>query len=163
MYFCKNKERHMKRFLKFNEKDKQFVKMINQTDTSFELVILSNKLLNEILQTINSSEQQGDSINIVWQMKFKNTNYILYKNCQFSVPMSNEFTKIGEQKPTQYGQKFKITCSGASFYTNNQMFINQQVVRTTIFKRKITNATVYKDGKLLERMVKIGQLNLIQK
>ena len=45
----------MKKFLKFYSKDKKFIKMVNQKSTGFELVILSDELLNDILNFINSS------------------------------------------------------------------------------------------------------------
>lgn len=150
----------MKRFLKFNEKDKQFVKMINQTDNSFELVIISDKLLKEFLEVVNTCEEQGDVISVVWQMKFKRNNYVLYKNCQFSTPMDNEFSRWGE-KSKPYGKKLKVTCSGTSFYSYEQMYKNKQVLNSRGYFRKNQNGPVYKDGNLLERMLKISELNLI--
>lgn len=140
----------MKRFLKLYQKDKEYIKMINQSDTGFELVVLSNKFIDEFIEMINSCNENGDEIHIVWQMKFKKQNFVLYKNCVFSEPIDNfnPFTK----SPTPYGKKFKVTCSSTAFYSEDKKFKNQKVIKTT---------SKYKDATLLQRMLKIGELNLI--
>jgi len=155
----------MKRFIKFYQKDKQNIKMINQSEKGFELVILSDALLETLLETINNCEEKGDDIDIVWQMKHKAQNYIVYKNCVFSAPMDNiapktnngilqrrGFSSMTEDK--MLGKKIKVTCSGTSYYSESYLFKNR-----TIKKTKNT----YKDAMLLERMLKIGELNYISK
>ncbi len=79
----------MKRFLRFNNRDKQDVKMINQTDNGFELVVLSEKCMKELLEKIHKAEECEDTIDVIWQMKWKSENYKQYKNCIFSAPMDN--------------------------------------------------------------------------
>ena len=139
----------MKRFLKIYRKDKEDIKMINQSEKGFELVILSDKLIKEFTEMINICRINGDQIYIVWQMKFKRENFILYRNCIFSDPIDNfnPFTK--PQK--LFGKKFKVTCSGTMFYSESKLFKNQIVKKTNL---------KYKDATLLERMLKIGELNL---
>jgi len=141
----------MKRFLKVYNEDrngygKPSIKMINQSIKGFELVILSNDVLSEI-----NSYDKNDDIYIIWQMKFKPYNYTLYRNCKFSEPVNNFHPK----SPTKvFGKKIKVTCGDTSFYSNSLLYKNQNV--------KSTNEK-YKDGKLLERMLKIGELNLRSK
>ena len=138
----------MKRFLKFYQADKQFVKMINSTEKGFELVINSDSYLKKLLQEINDCEKQNDGINVVWQMKFKKENFILYKNCIFSEPMDNSYIKMGQ---LQKSKKLKVTCSEISFYSESAMYKDRQVKKA---KEK------YKDAMLLNRMLKIDQLEL---
>lgn len=154
----------MKRFLKFYQADKENIKMINQTNTGFELVVLSDTMLKELLEVINTCEEQNDELAIVWQMKFKKDNYILYKNCTFSAPMDNFHTprkanRWGQvngvgvtESPKMLGKKLKVTCSGTTFYSDSAIYKNQGIKNT---KDK------YKDATLLNRMLKIGELNLI--
>ena len=149
----------MKRFIRFSQKDKKYVKMINASEKGFELVILSDDILNKILETINSCEEQGDELYIVWQMKHKTDNFILYHNCNFSSPMDNVIPsrayilqRRSEEEPNN-GKKLKVSCGGSSFYSESELYKN----RTT---RK--SKTQYKDAMLLERMLKISELNFRQ-
>ena len=127
--------------------------MINQSEKGFELVILSDKHIKEFLEVMNDCDENSDEINIVWQMKFKNENFILYHKCKVSDPMNNynPFAKTPEEKATPYGKKFKVTCESTSYYSTSRMYKNQKVRMSK---------TKYKDGALLERMLKISQLNV---
>lgn len=148
----------MKRFLKFYARDKQNVKMINQSEKGFELIILSDKLINEFMETVHTCEENKDDIAIVWQMKFKRENYILYKNCIISPPMENfnPFAR-GADKEKPYGKKFKVTCSGTSYYTE----LKPKMVFNPYSRRSATPQNVkFNDIIQLERMLKIGELNL---
>ena len=150
----------MKRFLRFYAKDKTNVKMINQSEKGFELVILSDELLNDILETINSCEEQSIELCVLWQMKFKYENFIVYKECIFSAPMDNIYNAHPQQTRfslprkiveinESYGKKIKVTCSGKNYYTNSLMYKNQNV--------KLSNDK-FKDGKLLTRLLKLSEL-----
>jgi len=143
----------MKRFITFNKKDKRFIKMINQTEKGFELVILSDSVIKELLETINNCEEKNDEIYIVWQMKFKQTNFILYKKCTFSSPIDNfnSSKRTMEEKTTLCGKKIKVSCSGNSFYTNSYMYKNKEVKKTKVR---------YQDSNALIRMLKISELNV---
>jgi len=143
----------MKRFLKFYQKNKKDIKMINQSDKGFELIVLNDKLIKELVEVINTCNKKGDDICVVWQMKFKNENYILYKNCIFSSPMDNfnPFAKTPEEKIQPFGKKFKVTCSDTTYYTESGIYKNRNV--------RMTKEN-YKDATLLERMLKISELNL---
>jgi len=123
--------------------------MINSiSDKEFELAFLSNEILNEFLEVINTCEENGDTINIVWQMKFKSLNYILYRNCIFSTPLENRHP-VHTKKIL--GKKIKIKCDSKSLYSDDG------------FGDLTNSKTKYKDGKLLNRMLKINELNLINK
>lgn len=141
----------MKRFLRFYNKDKQFVKMINQTENGFELIILSDKLMNEILETIHYCELDNDVIDIVWQMKFKPDNYKQYKLCTFSAPMDNFHPS---DKVNPLGKKFKVKCEETEYYTDSIMFKNRMTKKSKI---------MYKDMSLFIRQVKISELNFKSK
>ena len=145
----------MKRFLTFYQKDKQNIKMINQTDKGFELVFTSDDLLKNFLEKINTSEEQKDNISIVWQMKFKKQNFIVYKNCVFSAPMDNYRPVFNYYTNTKIetvlsGKKIKVVCSGTSYYSDSFLYKDRMVKKT---KSK------YKDASLLTRMIKISELN----
>jgi hypothetical protein len=146
----------MKRFIKFYHKDKQNFKMINQSDKGFELVILSDALLKNILETINDCEEKSDDVDIVWQMKHKQQNYIVYKNCTFSAPMDNvipeKWTYGFKKNEINVCKKIKVSCSGTSYYSDSSSFKNKNIKKTK---------NTYKDGMLLERMLKLGELNYI--
>jgi len=146
----------MKRFIKFYHKDKENIKMINQSDKGFELVILSNSLLNGLLESINECEEKGHEVDIVWQMKHKTQNYIVYKDCTFSAPMDNIITSAvilnRLRKNILTGKKIKVTCSGTSYYSDSFIYKNRAIKKTK---------NTYKDAMLLERMIKLGELNYI--
>lgn len=140
----------MKRFIKIYNKDKVKIKMLNQTEKGFELVILDENLLKEYLEFINNCESNGDEIYLVWQMKWKDENHTVYKNCKFSDPMENLFKTAKERYyknsiPKPFGKKLKVTCDSSILYSN-----------ATLPKNKVF--AKYKDGKLLERLLKIGEL-----
>lgn len=140
----------MKKFIRFNKKEKQFIKMINQSERGFELIILSETYIQHLLQLINDCEENGDNIDIVWQMKFKPGNYILYKNCIFSTPQDNYYSNYGGI-PKLFGKKIKVKCSSTDFYTDSYIYKDQKVKKSR---------SKYKDGLLLGRMFKISELNI---
>lgn len=158
----------MKRFLKINDNDKEFVKMTNQTNKGFVLVILSDKLIKEYVELINSCEKNHDEIYLVWQMKFKKGNYILYRNCKFSQPIDNVFVQpVWFKKPqTVFGKKFNVTCSGVSYYSKDNLYINDPVINPDRSRRyrypkpkTETNGQKYNNIFLLERLLKLGEIN----
>lgn len=142
------KKLFMKHFLRIKRADKKNIKMINQTESGFCLVITSDNVLNDILNKINSYNN-NDEIDIVWQMKFKNDNYIIYKKCIFSNPEINYFTQRGKM-PVVLGKRIKVSCSGVQYYSNSFAYKNHNVKNTK---------HIYKDAHLLERMLKISELN----
>src|ERR1035437_2848294 len=104
----------MKRFLKFYQKDKNVIKMIGQSEKGFELIILSDDKVKEMLELLHKCEERGDELSIVWQCKFKLHNFIMYRNCVFSAPMDNINPRAN---PSDYqGKKFKVTCDSADYY-----------------------------------------------
>jgi len=135
----------MEKFIKFSSQDRNVIKMINQSENGFELIILSDSLLHNLLEFIYTYNK----IHIVWQMKFKSENHILYKNCTFSDPQDNLYSKCGGPVKV-YGKKIKVFCSGINFYSNSMLYKNQKV-------KKANHR--YKDSQLLERMLKISELN----
>lgn len=149
----------MERLLKIYNKDKEYVKMINQSHTGFELIINSESVFKEIIEKLYLWEKEEDTINIVWQMKFKKANFIVYKKCKFSDPMDNKsyqgvidlfpLTNIAK---TNFSKKIKVSCESTSFYTESPYFKNKKV-------KKSYGLLTFKDGKFLDRIIKIDNLN----
>lgn len=139
----------MKQFLRIKRVDKKHVKMINQAEKGFELVITSKSILDDFIKKINSYKENNDDVDLVWQMKFKHDNYVTYKNCIFSEPEVNYFSQKGRDTVI-LGKKIKVSCSGVQYYSNSHMYKNSTVKKTK---------HIYKDAHLLERMLKISELN----
>jgi len=140
----------MKKFITITQKDKDFFKMINQTENGFDLVVTEESKLISILNNIGINNKE-DEIYIAWQQKFKNENYSLYKKCIITNIEDNYFKSPGVFSISRKcGKKIHIICSGISYFTSNKTFINKKV-------RYSTHS--YKDSNLLTRMLKIGELN----
>lgn len=170
----------MKRFLTFNTAEKKVIKMTNQSDKGFDLIALTNELIKKIIETKNLCEANGDELYIVWQMKFKTKNYILYRNCKLSDPIDNSYkqpasdgwnrsNRLFTESETVRGKKFTVNCKGSSFYSRDEAFINAPVLNPNqtrysryYNKQKNTNLNEkkYNDIFLLDRMLKLGQLSL---
>jgi len=138
----------MKQFLRFYNKDKNVIRMVNQSNKGFDLIILSDDKLKELLEIINYCEEKEDTLNILWQMKFKHESFVLYKKCVFSAPMDNFF------KTEHCGKKIKVTCDNTSFYTDSNINKDRKV--------KFVNST-YQDMSTLTRLLKLTELNLKSK
>lgn len=138
----------MKKFITITQKDKEFFKMINQTETGFDLIVISDSKIQSFMNDINCNDTE---IYIAWQQKFRHENFSLYRKCIFSKPEDNY---IKSQSlfaiNKKCGVKMHVSCSAISYFTSNKTFINKKV-------RYSTHS--YKDSKLLTRMLKIGELN----
>lgn len=161
----------MKRYIVISNKDKNVVKMINQTEKGFDLVIISDEFLSKIMNLINTYKDRNDEINIYWQMKFKENNYILYKNCTFSEPMENYKKPIikksyfnwggydwspenDDNKPKLCGKKINVKCSGVDFFSESNNYRLGKGQKVPMSKR------TFNDAFILNRTMKISQLNL---
>lgn len=137
----------MTKLIKIFKVDKENIKMINQKETGFSLVIHGDGKLRQILEEINSYEENGDDISIVWQMKHKHDSFTVYRKCKFSAPTDNFFAKPFDRKPKPFGKRIDVECGGSTIYTNGHP--------STIHGAKP------KSGKLLERMLKIDELGKV--
>lgn len=154
----------MKRYIIIENKEKEFVKMINHKDTSFELVFLSDEFLTKTLEFINSTEESGDDICIAWQTKFNKQNFVEYTNCTFSTPINYIFEKVTKHsyrwsipdKTPIKCKKIIVKCSNSTLYTNDEKIKNKSIV---LKQPWIKGMETYKDGKILNRRMKIIQLN----
>lgn len=140
----------MKKFIEITKKEKDNFKMINQSENGFDLVITSDNALKYIQTLINLANKQNDQICIVWQMKFKLQNHIVYKDCVFSSPVDNYFMDPYKKVRVRLGKKISVKCSGKSYYSSSFMYKNRKVNKTN---------QIYKDSTLLERILKIGELD----
>lgn len=148
----------MRRYIKLEKKDKEFVKMINHKETNFELVFLSDEMLAQTLQFINNAE--GENICIAWQTKFNLQNFVVYNDCKFSTPMNYSFDKYlggwrSERKQITC-QKVKVTCSNLTYFTFNEEYKNKPI----IFNPWAKCNRKFKDGKILGRRLKINEINI---
>jgi len=141
----------MKKFLRFYNKDKENIKMDKQTEKGFDLIILDDDMAKQFSEL--SHVHENDDVHIIWQMKHKQNNYVLYKNCKFSDPTDNFFGKSTGlfNKNKSLGKKFRVTCNGTNFYSSSNN------AKNIVNKSK----TKYKDFTLLDRMLKIEELNLL--
>lgn len=154
----------MKRFIKFYQRDKQNVKMTNQSESGFDLIILNNEVLKSTLDFIKNCQEKSDEVYIVWQMKFKKSNFVLYKECTFSEPVINYFAPRKpvfnrflplnpyeeQQIPAEpCGQKIRVSCKSTAYYSDSTVYKNRKVTKDK-----------YKDAQLLDRMLKISELNI---
>lgn len=146
----------MKRFIKIFQKQKEYVKMTNQTNFGFDLIILDDDILNEFLEIVNKYEENSDEINLVWQFKFKRDNYSVYKDCIFSTPQVNYYGGRTNKKPRPFGKIISVTCKGKSDYSYSSN-LDTYTAYNPFADRK---SKKYKDGKLLSRMLKIHELNM---
>ena len=124
--------------------------MINQSENGFDLVVTSEKALANLQRLIDTAKNQQYELCIVWQMKFKLENHIVYKDCIFSEPVDNYFTNDRKVK-VRLGKKISVKCSGKTYYSSSFMYRNRKVNKTN---------QIYKDSTLLERMLKIGELDI---
>lgn len=150
----------MKKFLKIYNKDRHIFKMINPSEKGFELIILDDTLFKEYLKILNFHGDNG--VNVLMQMKFKEHSYALYKNCKFSDPMDNFYAEPIKEANNSFfglpykiktstdlkllGKKFKVTCDSVEYYSRS-------IKKPAVAKNK------FKDFLLLERMLKIDELN----
>ena len=141
----------MKKFIEIPKREKDNFKMINQSENGFDLVVTSDNALKYIQTMINLANKQNEQICIVWQMKFKLYNYIVYKDCVFSSPVDKYFTDPYKKVRVRLGKKISVKCSGKSYYSSSLMYKNKRVNKTN---------QIYKDSTLLERMLKIGELDI---
>lgn len=160
----------MKRFLTFDAKEKKFIKMANQSEKGFNLIALTDVLIKKIIETKNTCEENGDELYIVWQMKFKTKNYILYRSCKISDPIDDTYKQPVSFCKTEMviGKKFKVTCSGSSYYSKDETYVDVPVLNPaqSRYSRYYNKPSKNLDGKkyndifLLDRMLKLGQLSL---
>lgn len=141
----------MKRFITITQKDKDFFKMTNQSETGFDLIITTESKLKSLLDSINCNE---DEIYIAWQQKFKLENYTLYRKCKLSKPEDNYIKGQSIFSISKRcGSRIHVDCSNIYYFTSNRTFINKKVSHST---------HSYKDLNLLTRMLKIGELGSIE-
>ena len=137
----------MKKFIRVFAKDKQTIKMINQTNAGFDLIILDLKDF-EIFKKRLESYTDEDQISIVWQMKHKRDTFTMYVDCSFGVAEDNMNSTL--KVPAIQGKRLHVTCKAVQYYSERQE--NYKVPFT---KEK------YKSKKLLDRMLKIAELNTL--
>jgi hypothetical protein len=131
----------MKNFLIFFNNDKDNVKMINRTDKNFELIIDDNIVLKQVIEKINN---KTGKIDVVWQMKHKLSNIMLFKNCIFSEPIDNSFNG-------KIGKKIKVTFDSIKYYSDSELYIGKKIPKSN---------SIYKNSIQLIRMLKLYNIKL---
>jgi len=135
----------MKKFIKIFFKDKRTFKMINQTNNSFDLIVL-----DDFYSFINKLKSfDDDQIYVIWQMKFKRDSFMIFTDCVFNEPIDNLNT-LDKRNPFIQGKRFHVTCRSVQYYSD--FYENKNVPFT---KSK------FKPKKLIDRLLKISELNQI--
>jgi hypothetical protein len=135
----------MKRFFIVHNKDKENIKLVGQSNSGFDLVFLSDDVFKSFLEFANKCEKNNDNICIVWQMKFKKENFIAYNKCTISNPRDNYHPNSPKKT---FGKRITVKCESSTFYSTSELYKNT----------KVNSNLTYKDGKLLDRMLKIDKL-----
>ena len=136
----------MKKFIKIFKQDKDQFKMVNQTTRGFELIILSYDTYKHFVEKLDSFSSE-DKLFLAWQMKHKRDHYLLYRNCVFTNPRQNTNTK-GQIE----GMRFTVTCTDIQYFADNVELRGRKAV-------PFVKGEMYKDAKLLHRMIKISTLD----
>ena len=116
--------------------------MINRTDESFELVITDDIVLKQIIEKINN---KTGKIDVVWQMKHKSNNIMLFKNCIFSEPIDNFWNEI------KFGKKIKVTFDSIKYYSDSPLYIDKNIPKSD---------SKYKNSLQLMRLIKLYNIKL---
>lgn len=135
----------MRYFLKILREQKVDIKMNNQTDNGFDLILLTDKAYNQVINKLNYLYKRDVGVNIAWEFKSRRNCFKVYKDAEIKEVKENlnPFTnKI---------QGFVITfsCSDVDYYSSG-------LEKGTIVPK--TNKK-YKDTNVLLRALKLSNIN----
>jgi len=136
----------MRYFLKILREQKVDIKMNNQTDSGFDLILLTDKAYNQVINKLNYLYKRDIGVNVAWEFKAR-------RNC-FKVYRDSEIKEIKENlnpftNKTQ-GMVITFSCDGVDYYTEDKSQIGNVVPKTSI---------KYKDTNILLRALKLSNIN----
>jgi hypothetical protein len=137
----------MTHFLNILNRDKDDIKMNNQTDSGFDLIFLTEKSYGKFTNILNYLEKRNKNINLAWEFKSSDNCFKLYKNLIIKEIKEN----FNPFKKKLEGHVVSFSCNDISYYSNKESEIGANVPKTT---------EKYKDTKILFRALKISNLSL---
>lgn len=138
----------MRYFLRILKEQKVDIKMNNQTDRGFDLIILTDKTYNQVINKLNYLHNRKIRVNIAWEFKAQRNCFKVYSDVEIKEIKDNlnPFTNRIE------GKIITFTCDDVDYYTNgNHMCDIGSIVPKTNKK--------YKDTNILLRALKISNIN----
>lgn len=133
----------MSAFIQISSSHKSFVKMNNQSEAGFELIILNEDFLNDVINDLNRLSKDG-SIHIAWELK-NARGYKVYKDVKLLEIKQN----LNPFTHSYDGKVLVFSCADTESFSKIKPDIGKQVYKST--KR-------WKDYTLLERALKLSNL-----
>ena len=124
----------MKYFLKILREQKFDVKMNNQTDKGFDLIILTDEPYNRIMNKLNYCYKRGVEVNIAWEFKNKRNYFKLYKD----VKMLSIDENFNPRRNKVEGMVIRFSCDNVEYFSPSDVFVGRNVPLTNK-KYKSTN------------------------
>lgn len=138
----------MRYFLKIVSDQKQHIKMNNQTDKGFDLIILNDVIFDKIINELNYSYNKDIKINMLWELKRKNY-FKVYKNIEI-LKIEDNFNPF---KKEIEGKVITFSCKGINFYSEIYSDIGK-----SIFRYYPNSKIKWKDAKRLYRAIKLSNI-----
>lgn len=128
-------------FIQVTRNQKSFVRMNNQSEKGFDLIILKSDVFNQIISELNSDEK----INLAWELK-NERGYKVYYNINLTGVKDNINPFNGGKID---GKVLSFTCVSTESFSR---------VKTDIGKGIYKSTKKWKDYTMLERALKLSNL-----
>jgi len=134
----------MRYFLRILKEQKVDIKMNNQTDSGFDLIILTDKAYNQVMNKLNYLYKREIGVNIAWEFKARRNCFKVYNDSEIKEIKDNvnPFTNRIE------GKIITFTCGDVDYYSDETQ---GNLVPKTNKK--------YKDTNILLRALKLSNIN----
>jgi len=136
----------MRYFLKILKDQKVDIKMNNQTDSGFDLILLTDKTYNQIINKLNYCYKKDIGVNIAWEFKVQRNCFKVYKDVEIKEVKEN----INPFKNKAQGMIITFSCEGVDYYSEKEFDIGRIAPKTSI---------KYKDSNILLRALKLSNIN----
>jgi len=136
----------MRYFLKILKEQKVDIKMNNQTDNGFDLIIIADKAYNQVINKLNYLYKKDIGVNVAWEFKVQRNCFKVYKDAKIKEIKKN----INPFTNKVQGMVITFSCNGVDYYTENKLDIGRIVPKTSI---------KYKDTNILLRALKLSNIN----
>lgn len=135
----------MSYFLNISD-NKRLVKMNNQKENSFDLIVFEDRVCDQITKQVKNLNSESTPVNMVWKMR-NDIGLKVYLNVVLvGVELNfNPFTQ------TYDGSKvISFTCTDTEYYAHQKLLVGQLVYKT---KKR------WKDYLLYQRIMKLTAIN----
>ena len=120
--------------------------MNNQTDTGFDLIFVTEKAYNQVINKLNYLYKKDIDVNIAWEFKARRNNFKVYRNAEIKEVKDNFNPFINKVQ----GKVITFICDDVDYYTDNKDQVGVRVNKTTV---------EYKDSNILLRALKLSNIN----